>query len=108
MMTQEEEERCAGTTLFNRLQRGDASTGSGSAGTGLLIPRRRGGSVPTSTEVSTCPDMAVVHWLFYLGDLSFLRGRRKQKWDRWRKKCRMSEERKEHGMVLLERGMVTD
>ena len=61
MMTQEEEERCPGATLFNRLQGGDVSTGSGSAGAGLLIPRRRSGSVPTGMEVSTCPDMAVVH-----------------------------------------------
>lgn len=73
MMTQEEEERRAGAMLFNRLQGGDASTGSGSAGVGLLIPRRRSGSIPTGTEVSTCPDMAVVHWRFYLDDLSFLR-----------------------------------
>ena len=60
-------------TLFNRLRGGDASTGSDSAGAGLLVPRRRRGSVPTGMEVSTRTDMAVEHWCFYLDDLNFLR-----------------------------------
>ena len=63
----------ARATLFNRLRGGDASTGSGSAGAGLLVPRRRSGSAPTGTEVSTRTDMAVAQWHFYPSDLNFLR-----------------------------------